>query len=418
MLELVKNSATLQTAGGLADVRTEVKVRTKRAFVLGIVAAACIGGGIAWRAMTAGAAPPPAAPPPPVPVVAAKVQVSDVPIVLEGIGTVMAYNIVGIHTQVAGTIEKIGFIEGQVVKPGDLIAQIDPRPYQAALQEDEAILKLEEAHLANAEENSKRYQTLWKQDSIAQMQVADEDAKVLQLRATIVQDKATILNAQTQLGYTTITSPITGVTGIRKVDVGNIVQPIGAGGVTTPIVTVTQIQPISVIFTLPQKDLQRVRKAMKDGALTTVAYSQDDTTKLDEGSLLLVNNTMLQSSGTMQLKANFPNKNETLWPGQFVNVRLNVAVRHNAITIPITALQQGQNSQFVFMVQPDGKVVERTVVEEQTLDGRALISSGLAAGDTVVVAGQYRLSNGTEVVQVPANDPSVQNTTEASAGML
>src|SRR5580704_8597364 len=192
---------------------------TKRSVVLGVVAAACIGGGgIAWRVMIAGAAPPlPAAPPPPVPVVAAKVQVSDVPIVMEGIGTVMAYNIVDVHTQVAGTIEKIGFIEGQVVKPGDLIAQIDPRPYQAALQEDEAILKLEEAHLANAEENSKRYQTLWKQDSIAQMQVANEDAKVLQLKATIVQDKATILNARTQLGYTTITSPITGVTGIRKV---------------------------------------------------------------------------------------------------------------------------------------------------------------------------------------------------------
>jgi len=393
---------------------------TKRSVVLGVVAAACIGGGgIAWRVMIAGAAPPPpAAPSPPVPVVAAKVQVSDVPIVMEGIGTVVAYNIVDIHTQVAGTIEKIGFVEGQVVKPGDLIAQVDPRPYQAALEEDQAILKLNEAHLANAEENLKRYQTLIKQDSVAQIQVDDEAAKVLQLKATIAQDNATIFNAQTQLGYTTITSPIAGVTGIRKVDVGNIIQPTGAGGDTTPIVTVTQIQPISIIFTLAQKDFETVRKAMKDGALTAVAYSQDDTTKLDEGSLLLVNNTMLQSSGTMQLKANFPNKNETLWPGQFVNVRLNVAVRHNAITVPITALQQGQNGQFVFMVQPDGKVEERPVAEEQTLDGRALISSGLAAGDTVVVAGQYRLSNGAQVVQVPANDPSVQNTTEASAGML
>jgi membrane fusion protein, multidrug efflux system len=395
------------------------EVMTKRSIVLGVVAAACIGGGIAWRVIIVGAAPPPpVAPPAPVPVVAAKVQVSDVPIVLEGIGTVMAYNIVDIHTQVAGTIEKIGFVEGQVVKPGDLIAQVDPRPYQAALDEAQAILKLDQAHLANAEENLKRYQTLIKQDSVAQMQVDNEAAKVLQLKATIAQENATIFNAQTQLGYTTITSPIAGVTGIRKVDIGNIIQPTGAGGDTTPIVTVTQIQPISIIFTLAQKDFEPVRKAMKDGALTTVAYSQDDTTKLDEGSLLLVNNTMLQSSGTMQLKANFPNKNETLWPGQFVNVRLNVAVRHNAITIPITALQQGQNSQFVFMVQPDGKVEQRTVVEEQTLDGRALISSGLAAGDTVVVAGQYRLSNGAQVVQVPANDPSVQNTTEASAGML
>jgi membrane fusion protein, multidrug efflux system len=392
---------------------------TKRSLVFGFVAAACIGGGIAWRVMIAGAEPPPpAAPPAPVPVVATKVQVSDVPIVMEGIGTVDAYNIVDIHTQVTGTIEKIGFVEGQMVKPGDLIAQVDPRPYQAALQEDEAILEINKAHLANAEANLQRYQILVKQDSIAQIQVDDEDAKVLQLKATIAQDNATISNARTLLGYTTITAPIFGVTGIRKVDVGNIVQPIGAGGETTPIVTITQIQPISIVFTLAQKELQTVRKAMKEGALTTAAYSQDDTTKLDEGSLLLVDNMVLQNSGTVQLKATFPNKNENLWPGQFVNVRLNVAVRHDAITIPITALQQSQNGQFVFIVRPDGKVEERPVVEEQTLDGRALISSGLEPGDTVVVAGQYRLSEGAQVVEVPANDPAVQNTTEASAGML
>src|ERR1700722_16888723 len=174
----------------------------KRSVVLGVVAVACIGGaGIAWRVMIAGAAPPPpAVPPPPVPVVATKVQVSDVPIVLEGIGTVMAYNIVDIHTQVTGTIEKIGFVEGQVVKPGDLIAQVDPRPYQAALDEAQAMLKLDQAHLANAEENLKRYQDLWKQDSVAQMQVDNEAAKVLQLKATIDPDNATIFNAQKQLG--------------------------------------------------------------------------------------------------------------------------------------------------------------------------------------------------------------------------
>ena len=322
----------------------------KRSVVLGVVATAFIGGGIGWRVMTLGAEPPrPDAPPPPVPVVATKVQVSDVPIVMTGIGTVEPYNVVDVHTQVTGTLEKIGFVEGQVVKPGDLIAQIDPRPYQAALQEDEAILKVDEAHLANAEVNLRRYQTLFKQDSIATMQVDDEDAKVSQLRATIIQENATIFNARTQLGCTTITAPIAGVTGIRKVDVGNIVQPTGAGGDTTPIVTITEIQPISVVFTLTQKDLQTVRKAMKDGALTTVAYSQDDTMKLDEGSLLLVDNTVLQSSGTVQLKATFPNKNDNLWPGQFVNVRLNVAVRHDAITVPITALQQGQDGQFVLL---------------------------------------------------------------------
>jgi multidrug efflux system membrane fusion protein len=390
----------------------------KRSVILPVAAAACIGGGIGWRVMSAGAEPPPAASPPSVPVVAAKVQVSDVPIVMTGIGTVQACNIVDVHTQVTGTIEKIGFVEGQVVKPGDLIAQIDPRTYQAMLQQAEATLKIDQAHLANAEVNLGRYQTLLKEDSIAPMQAADEEAKVSQYKATIALDNATIFNDKTQLSYTTIRSPISGVTGMRKVDVGNIAQPTGAGGDTTPIVTITQIQPISVVFTLPQKDLQTVRKAMKDGTLTTVAYNQDDTTKLEEGSLLMVNNTVLQNSGTVQLKATFPNKNETLWPGQFVNVRLNVAVRHGGITVPLTALQQGQNGQFVFVVRPDGKVEERPVAVEQTLEARALISSGLEPGDSVVAAGQYRLSDGVQVVEVPADDPRVQNTTEASAGML
>jgi membrane fusion protein, multidrug efflux system len=391
----------------------------KRSVILGVFAAACIGAGVAWRDFAARTEPPPpAAPPPPVPVVAEKVQVSNVPVVMTGIGTVQPYNVVDVHTQVTGTIEKIGFVEGQVVKPGDLIAQIDPRPYQAMLREDEAILKVDEAHLANAEVNLGRYQTLLKENSIAPMQAADEDAKVSQLQATIAQDDATIFKARTQLGYTTITSPISGVTGFRQVDVGNVVQPTGAGGETTPIVTITQIQPICLVFTLPQKELQTVRKAMKDGTLTTVAYNEDDTTRLEEGSLLMVNNTVMQSSGTVQLKAKFPNKSENLWPGQFVNVRLNVAVRHDGITIPLTALQQGQNGQFVFIVRPDGKVEERPVSVEQTLEARALISSGLKPGDTVVSAGQYRLSDGVQVVEVPANDPRVQNTTEASAGML
>jgi multidrug efflux system membrane fusion protein len=281
----------------------------RRSVILLVVAAACIGGGTAWRLMTAGAEPPrPAAAPAPVPVVTAKVQVSDVPIVMTGIGTVEPYNVVDVHTQVTGTIEKIGFIEGQAVKPGDLIAQLDPRPYQAALQQAEATLESDQAHLDNAEVNLRRYQTLLKQDSIAQQEAADQAAKVSQLKASVALDKAAIFNAKTQLGYTTITSPIDGVTGFRQVDVGNILQPTA----TTPIVTITRIKPISVIFTLPQKDLLTVRKAMKDGTLIAAAYSQDDTTRLGEGSLLVVNNTVLQSSGTVQLKATFSNENGNL----------------------------------------------------------------------------------------------------------
>jgi multidrug efflux system membrane fusion protein len=385
-----------------------------RLIILGFCLAGAIGGGIAWRADSASVAPPPRATTPPVPVVATKVQVGDVPIVVTGIGTVEPYNVVDIHTQVTGTIEKIGFVEGQVVKPGDLIAQLDPRPYQAALQQAEANLKSDQAHLANAKANLGRYMPLLKEGFATDQQVTDQASSVSELQAAIARDNAAIFNAKTQLGYTTITSPINGVTGIRRVDVGNILQP----GTSTPIVTITQIQPISVIFTLPQKDLPTVQAAMKDGTLTTVAYGQDDTTRLGQGTLLLVNNMVNQSSGAVQLKATFPNKNRKLWPGDFVNVRLTVSVRHNGVTVPLTALQAAQQGEYVFVVQPDGKVQTRKVTVAETLNGRALISNGLQPGDTVVTAGQYRLSDGVQVAQVSAKDPQVQNTTEASAGML
>jgi len=245
-------------------------------------------------------------------------------------------------------------------------------------------------------------------------QVTDQASMVTQLEASVAGDKAAIFNAKTQLGYTTITSPIDGVTGIRRVDIGNIVQP----GTTTPIVTITQIQPISVVFTLPQTDVPEVQAAMARGALKAIAYGQDDRTKLDEGTLLLVDNTINQSSGTVQLKATFPNANRALWPGEFVNVRLVARVQHDGVTVPLSALQQGQSGAFVYIVQPDGTVQQRPVTVTQTLDGRALIAKGVKAGDTVVTAGQYRLSNGIKVTEVAAGDPQVQNSSEASAGML
>jgi membrane fusion protein, multidrug efflux system len=387
----------------------------KRLVVVGVAAIACIAGLMTWQARNASSAPPPQpAAPPAVPVVVSKVQVSNVPIMLTGIGTVEAYNIVDVHTQVTGTIEKIGFVEGQTVHPGSLIAQLDPRPYQAALQQDEANLARDQANLSNAEANLSRYLPLLKEGFATPQQVADQSATVSELQAAIAADKAAVFNAKTQLSYTTITSPISGVTGIRRVDVGNILQP----GTSTPIVTITQIQPISVVFTLPQKDIPAVQDAMAKGTLTTVAYSQSDRTRLAQGTLLLVNNTVNQSSGTVQLKATFPNNHRNLWPGEFVNVHLIVAVRHNGITVPLDALQQGQNGEFVFLIQPDGKVKAQPVVVGETLNGRALINSGLQPGATVVTAGQYRLTNGVQVAEVSPSDPHVQNTTEASAGML
>jgi multidrug efflux system membrane fusion protein len=246
--------------------------------------------------------------------------------------------------------------------------------------------------------NLGRYSPLLQRGFASAQQVTDQASTVAQLEASVVGDKAAIFNAQTQLGYTMITSPINGVTGILTVDIGNIVQPT----TTTPIVTITQIQPISVVFTLPQKDVPDVKAAMAKGTLQTIAYGQDDRTKLDEGTLLLVNNTIDQGSGTVQLKATLSNAKRALWPGEFVNIRLIASVQHDAITVPLSALQQGQNGTLVYVVQPDGTAQQRPVTVAQTLDGRALVSQGVKPGDKVVTAGQFRLSSGIAVSEVAA----------------
>jgi multidrug efflux system membrane fusion protein len=386
----------------------------KRTIFAGLCLALCAGALSVSRFYPSEAAPQAPEAPPAIPVNAAKVQVGDVPIVLTGIGSVQAYNVIDVHAQVTGTIQQIGFVEGQTVHTGSLIAQLDPRPFQAALQQAEANLARDQANLSNAQLNLNRFTPLAKQGFASAQQVTDQASQVTQLQASVAADRAAIFNAQTQLGYTTIASPIDGVTGIRRVDIGNIVQP----GTTTPIVTITQVQPISVVFTLPQKDVPDVQAAMAKGTLKALAYGQDDRTMLAEGTLLLVNNMISQSSGTAELKATFANENRALWPGAFVNVRLIVADRHDGITVPLSALQQGQNGPFAFVVAPDGTVQSRPVTVGQTLDGKALIDHGLQAGDTVVTAGQYRLSDGAKVVSVPAGDPRVQDSSEASAGML
>ncbi|HUN43084.1 MAG TPA: efflux RND transporter periplasmic adaptor subunit [Acetobacteraceae bacterium] len=385
----------------------------RRLMIAGVSVAAVLGGAAAWYAHPAHSAPEPAAPPP-VPVVAQKVRVSGIPIVLTGIGTVTAYNVVNVHAQVTGTIDKIGFVEGQTVHPGSLIAQLDPRPFQAALQQAEAALARDTAHLANARANLARYTPLLKQGYATAQQVDDQSSQVNQYEAAIASDKAAIFNAETQLGYTTITSPINGVTGIQYVDIGNIVQPSTA----TPIVTITQIQPISVVFTLPQSDLPRVQAAMARGPLHVIAYGQDGHTKLDEGTLLLVNNMVSSGSGTIQLKATFPNPKRTLWPGEFVNVRLVIGQLSHAVSVPIAALEQAQHGALVYVVTHNGTAQERAVTVGETLDGSAVIEKGLQPGDTVVTEGQYDLTDGTKVVRVPAGDPHVQNSTPASQGML
>jgi multidrug efflux system membrane fusion protein len=354
-------------------------------------------------------------PPPPVPVIATTVQQHDFPIVLTGIGTVTALNTATVRSQVTGLLVDVPFKEGQFVKKGDLLAQIDPRTFQAQLDEAQAALARDQAHLENAQINLGRYIPLSKQGFAPEQQVATQRAMVAQQQATVQNDQAAVEYAKTELDYTKLVAPFDGVTGIRLLDVGNIIQPT----TTTGLVVVTQLQPISVIFTLPMADIPEVQDALAKGPLETIAFSQDGKTQLDTGQLLLVDNQADPTSGTVRLKAIFPNQQRRLWPGTFVNVRLVTSVQHNGLTVPLDAIQQKPQGQFVFVVGQDHKVVMRPVSVRETLTGEALIDKGLSAGEAVVVRGQYRLSQGTLVMPTDPNNPNaVPNPSTATSGML
>jgi membrane fusion protein, multidrug efflux system len=331
-------------------------------------------------------APAPAAPPP-VPVVASVVKSHDVPLYLRGVGTVIAYNTDVVRSQITGELTQITFTEGQTVKAGDLLAQIDPRPYQAQLDQTIANRTRDQAQLTNAIANLGRYTELLSK-GYATPQLSDtQKAQVAQLKSAIKADEALIEQAEVQLGYTRLTSPISGVTGVRQIDIGNIIHPTDPSG----LVVVTQIEPISLIFTLPESDLPQIQTQMAKGPLTVLAYSQDDKIKLDEGTLLLANNQIVQATGTVQLKATFPNTAHLLWPGQLVNARLLIDTRKDGLTIAAPAVQQGQTGSYVYVITPEGKAEVRSVTVAQISEGQALIDSGLKANETVVVDGQYRL---------------------------
>jgi multidrug efflux system membrane fusion protein len=325
--------------------------------------------------------------PAPVPVVAGVVSSHEVPLYLRGVGTVIGYNTDVVRSQIQGQLTQIAFTEGQTVKAGDLLAQIDPRPYQAQLDQMTANRDRDRAQLANAIANLGRYTAL-ENKGYATPQLSDtQKAQVAQLQSAIKADEALIEQAEVQLGYTRLTSPIPGVTGVRQIDVGNIIHPTDPNG----LVVVAQIEPISLIFTLPQAELPRIQMQMAKGPLTVIAYSQDDKIKLDEGKLLLVNNQIAQTTGTIQLKATFPNAAHRLWPGQLVNARLLVDTRKDGLTIAAPAVQQGQTGSYVYVISPDGKAEVRPVTVAQISEGQALIDSGLKANETVVIDGQYRL---------------------------
>jgi multidrug efflux system membrane fusion protein len=330
---------------------------------------------------------------PTVPVVAGTVTSGDVPIYLQGVGTVIAYNTVIIRSQIQGQITKINFTEGQAVKTGDLLAVIDPRPYQAQLDQANANRARDEAQLTNAQSNLKRYTTLGNQGWATPQLVETQTAQVAQLNAAIKADEAAIEWAQTQLSYTQLTSPIDGVTGIRQVDIGNIIHPTDPNG----LVVVTQVEPISVIFTLPETNLPQVQQHLADGTLKVVTYSQDNTMKLDEGNIDFIDNEIVQTTGSVRFRANFPNKEHKLWPGELVNAWLLLDTRHDGLTVSASAVQQGPQGPYAYVINPDSTVAVRPVKVAQVRGGRALIDSGLSAGEQVVVDGQYKLQPGVHV---------------------
>jgi multidrug efflux system membrane fusion protein len=366
--------------------------RRRRLWWAGLACLLAIG---AWLLMRAWQKPPPPNPRPPIPVAVAVAQAGDVPIYLDGIGTVQAYNTVTVRAQVDGTLSKISFVEGQDVKAGDVLAQIDPRPLRAQLNQAIAAHARDAAQLANAKVDMRRYTTLVAQDSIATQQLDTQRALVAQNAATVQNDQAQIDYARVQLSHTTIVSPIAGRTGVRQVDAGNIVRAAD----TTGIVTVTQIEPISVLFTLPGDAVGPVLLQMKGGTLTVSAMLRNDTKPIAQGQLLLVNNQIDATTGTVQLKATFPNKEHALWPGQFVDVRLLLETRRNAVTIPSGAVQRGPQGLFVYVVAADGTAQMRPIRMSASNSGSgvALIEAGVAAGDRVVTDGHLKLRPGARV---------------------
>ena len=335
----------------------------------------------------------PSAPVPTVPVVAGVVSSQDVPIYLRGVGTVIAYNTVLVHSQIQGQITKIAFTEGQTVHAGDLLAQIDPRPYQAQVDQVTATRDRDQAQLANAQANLGRYTQLGGKGWATPQLVETQTAQVAQLQSAVKADEALIEAANVQLGYTRLTSPIDGVTGVRQVDIGNIIHPTDPNG----LVVVTQIEPISVIFSLPETDLPKIQQQMAKGPLTVLAYSQDDTIELDRGKLTLVDNEILQTTGTIRLKAEFANTAHRLWPGELIDVWLLIDIRHDGLTVQASAVQQGQQGAFTYVINPDNTVAVRPVKVAQISRGQALIDVGLAANEQVVVDGQYKLQAGSHV---------------------
>jgi multidrug efflux system membrane fusion protein len=380
-------------------------MRTSRTLVWIVLLAAVAGGGYyVWsdhRAAQQAAAAGAKKARPAVQVRIAAVEKSDFPVYLTGLGTVQGFNTVLVRTRVDGQIDKVAFQEGQMVNQGDLLVEIDPRPYQATLDQAKAKKAQDEANIANANVDLQRFTKLG--EFATKQQTDTQRTTVQMLTAQIAADDAAIFNAQTQLDYTQVKSPISGVAGLRQVDIGNIVNASNQTG----IVSIAQIEPIAVIFTAPEEQLPYINEGQASGALKVIAITTDGKKPLAEGTLAVVNNQVDSTSGTIRLKAVFDNKNHALWPGQSVSTRLLVKTLKDATVVPDDAIQHGTSGLYVYAVNADNKAEMHKVKVSQSIDGRSVVEEGLTPGQQVITAGQYKVSPGTLVsTAVASSDPA------------
>jgi multidrug efflux system membrane fusion protein len=339
----------------------------------------------------------------PVRVTIAPVEKADFPVYLTGLGTVQGFNTVVVRTRVDGQIDKIAFKEGQLVNQGDLLAEIDPRPFQAALDQAKAKKAQDEANLANANLDLQRFTKLG--EFATRQQTDTQRSTVQQLTAQIAADDAAISNATTQLDYTAIKSPISGVAGLRQVDLGNIVN----ASTQTGIVTIAQIEPIAVIFTAPEEQLPYINEAQAVQPLKAIAITTDGKKPLAEGKLAVINNQVDTTSGTIRLKAVFDNKNHALWPGQSVSTRLLIKTLKDATVVPDDAVQHSTDGLYAYVVNQDNKAELRKIKVSQSIDGRSVVDEGLSPGQQVITAGQYKVQPGTLVGTAVASSDSTQS---------
>jgi multidrug efflux system membrane fusion protein len=372
-------------------------VKTRAFWGLGLILAICaaLAGCSSQQAKNAKASTPP----PAIPVGVAIVKQGDFNVYLNGLGSVQAFNTVSLKTRIDGQIMQVNFREGQDVNKGETLLVIDPRPYEVALAQAQANLQKDEAQLNNAKAQYDRNKVLYEQGVIAKQDLDTLQASFGTFEGTIASDKAAIKNAELNLTYCYIKSPIDGRVGLRQVDPGNYVT--ASGG--TPMLVITQLHPIAVIFTIPEDQLQQVRDHMRQGALEVDAYSSDDQTKLSTGKLLTIDNQIDATTGTVKLKAVFDNPDNNLWPNQFVNAHLLLETRKNAITAPAAALQRGPDGTFAYVVDANNTVQMKPLQIALTQGSTAVVTSGLQAGDKIVTDGQEKLQVGSRVApQAPA----------------